>query len=154
MPRLQDITADWSDETMHDGWMSTRDFESTNETFYFGAKHAMADDDEGADDDLALAPVGDAAAWREALTPSQRWLADAQGVKIPATCVSTEEEKQLFKDNYRRFFVQKSSSQNSYDAHDYDAFAVWWNNKVDELEKVILIPLLIAPQPDPSYDYQ
>ena len=86
------------------------------------------------DDDLK--PVGNSEAWRDALPPSQQWLAEAEGHQIPTSRVSTEEERDLFKDNYRRFLTGGSSSQNSHDAYDYDAFAMWWNERVEALEQV------------------
>ena len=114
---------------MHSGWTSTRDFASTGETFYFGSFSIPDSKDEDLDD---LAPIGDAKAWKEALPPSQQWLAEAEGCKIPTSRVSTEEEKQLYKENFPKIFNgQQNGSANSYDAIDFDAFTVWWNRQVD-----------------------
>ena len=66
---FQELTADWFDEMVHNGWVSTRDFAPTNEIFYFGTQKVVEDEDAAVDD---LAPVGDAEAWRKALPPSQQ----------------------------------------------------------------------------------
>ena len=50
--------------------------------------------------------------------------------------MSTEEEREFFKNNYRKFCTGASSSQNSHDSYDYDEFARFWNEKVEALEKV------------------
>ena len=89
--------------------------------------------DEAEDD---LKPVGDVETWRKALSPSQQWLAEAEGHEIPTSRVSTEEEREFFKNNYRKFCTGASSSQNSHDSYDYDEFARFWNEKVEALEKV------------------
>ena len=47
--------------------------------------------------------------------------------------VSTQEERNMFRDNWRRFMT-RTSSVNAHDAVNFDDFAQWWEGEVKQLE--------------------
>lgn len=132
---VQEATSSWFDSPAHPFWISTRDFESTGETFYLVGARSNDDERLPDGDDTDIPEVDDdAVLWRSTLPPALRWLAKVEKRAIPVTRLSTDEEKNLFKNNYRRF-MGESSSANVHTAIDYSQFAEWWEQQVDDLER-------------------
>ena len=131
----QDATANWFDEPVHSDWISTKEFVSSGEKFYLISNGHDGDANDGAEsDEDDLENTLEHQTWTAMLPPSLQWLARQEGVKIPTTRFATPQERDLFKDNYRRF-RSSSKSQDSHDQWDFAAMAVWWDAYVDELEK-------------------
>jgi len=128
---VQEITSLLWDEPSHPQWISTRDYAGTKEEFYISKQRTAVESD---DNDI-LENIEDDVLWNKMMPKGMRWLAKAEGTVIPTTQLRTKQEKRLFEANYRTFMRRNSTSANVFDAVDYSAFAVWWESKVQELEK-------------------
>ena len=121
----QDATANWFDEPVHSDWISTKESVSSGEIFYLISNGHDGDANDGAEsDEDGLENTLEHQTWTAMLPPSLQWLARQEGAKIPTTRFATPQERDLFKDNYRRF-RSSSKSQDSHDQWDFAAMLRW-----------------------------